>query len=202
MNSSTIKSAFILTLALAAPMAILGKTTEETVIRPNTHISSYKSRIIERHLFGHPWGQETPDKVLGKKRIIYLYDSRYPYSAHATHNLSPEEEEEEEEALYAMHGIVVSRIDCWVESFDSLKKRQSSPSKYPSKRAYAWKEFSLLTSTNKKIDIYVSSFETIRWFCTPHTGRMAILIDETGTIVQILGNVRNETEILKAFGLA
>lgn len=209
MKNSTIALALTVFI-VATPMLTECKSKKVNpieIVRPHTHLSEYSSDDARGLLCNLRFNEECRvihDVIHTTKRmVIYLY----PMNAETVfidemHTISLQDN-----AIYNKNNITLSKRDCTFETVDQLKKlkpRASLLMFFGKDRWYGNKSFSLISDTNKIIDIYVSRTFGCdgKYLSSSHEGRIAILIDEKGYIVSILDDVKSEKDIFNAFGVA
>ena len=201
MKISTI--ALVLTSLVASAHAI-------EVIDSNNNISAYPDFDFHINQMHHRGGINDE----GQKRVINIYpaqrfsklEENYDRAAmYMTVNhyiLSATDSD-----IYKENDIALYNKDCIHMTPDEIQNEKTT--------IHWWNRFignpwwttlclSLVSNTNKKIDIYVTKNLVDRCmtsYVTTNTGRIAILIDEKGKIISILDDVKSEKEIFKAFGI-
>jgi len=192
------KIAFVFTaLIVTTSMTIICKSSKKTVvIKPHAHcdIQSLLNKKYNTNqkkvIFIRPWQDM---KHISEDLILCL-----------------------ESISYNGNKVEVSEMYCEVQDIDFLKNWKPHFSNYVNRFfmrgtfnldgcIFAHKAFSLISDTNKKIDIYAirynDSNETL-WYSMSHKGCIAIFIDEQDTVISILDDFKFEKDdIFKIFDI-
>ena len=144
----------------------------------------------------------------GEKIVLYLYPSKTVNGFSCSyHELSLQDYNK-----YKENNIVVLKKDCSFSTAKDLQAKYKNNSSLPfwmlclrgGQVNFTYPILTtLITNTNKKIDLYVSSYLgcDAKYYSMTHSHPIAILIDEQGYIISILDDVKSEQDVFKALGI-